>query len=96
MANDRLFFQPVTRSMRSAWSAACAVSRIVISSDGHHKGGRCNCCSRRHGDTAVAHLHFQVNAAPDPFVDKNLPLEFFDIEWAGATRDRGHFIEPAP
>jgi murein DD-endopeptidase MepM/ murein hydrolase activator NlpD len=48
------------------------------------------------GDTPVVHLHFQVNAGPDPFNDKSLPFTLSDVKWAGATRDPAHFVEPAP
>lgn len=47
------------------------------------------------GDTPVAHLHFQVNAGPDPFGSKSLPFDFVDTRPAGATRDPGYFIRPA-
>ena len=30
------------------------------------------------GDSAAVHLHFQVNAGPDPFTSKSLPVRFGD------------------
>jgi hypothetical protein len=32
------------------------------------------------GDSAAAHLHFQVNAGPDPFTSKSLPVRFSGIQ----------------
>jgi hypothetical protein len=31
------------------------------------------------GDSAAVHLHFQLNAGPDPFTSKSLPVRFADI-----------------
>ncbi len=31
------------------------------------------------GDTPVVHLHFQVNAGPDPFFDRSLPVAFANL-----------------
>jgi peptidase M23-like protein len=31
------------------------------------------------GDTPVVHLHFQINAGPDPFFDRSLPVVFADL-----------------
>jgi hypothetical protein len=32
------------------------------------------------GDSAAAHLHFQVNAGPDPFTSKSLPVRFTGVQ----------------
>jgi hypothetical protein len=32
------------------------------------------------GDSAAVHLHFQVNAGPDPFTSKSLPVRFADVK----------------
>ena len=45
------------------------------------------------GDAPVAHLHFQVNAGPDPFFSRSLPFTFTDTRWVGATQDPGRFIQ---
>ena len=31
------------------------------------------------GDTPVVHLHFQINAGPDPFFDRSLPVAFANL-----------------
>src|SRR5262249_32267685 len=33
------------------------------------------------GDSPVVHLHFQVNAGPDPFTDRSLPARFSDVRF---------------
>ena len=36
------------------------------------------------GDSPAVHLHFQINAGPDPFFDRSLPVAFVDL----VRRDR--------
>ena len=37
------------------------------------------------GDTPVVHLHFQINAGPDPFFDRSLPVAFGNLRTASGA-----------
>jgi hypothetical protein len=37
------------------------------------------------GDTPVVHLHFQINAGPDPFFDRSLPVTFANLRAASGA-----------
>lgn len=45
------------------------------------------------GDSAEAHLHFQVNAGPNPFFSKSLPHVFTDLEKVIRGLDPGQFVK---
>ncbi len=45
------------------------------------------------GDTPVVHLHFQVNAGPDPFLSQSLPFRLSGMGRNGSTQDPGWFVQ---
>jgi hypothetical protein len=44
------------------------------------------------GDTPVIHLHFQINAGPDPFFDRSLPVAFANLR-AVTGAELGRIVE---
>ena len=44
------------------------------------------------GDSPAVHLHFQVNAGPDPFATKSLPVRFAGMRNAGGNNELGRFV----
>lgn len=44
------------------------------------------------GDSAAVHLHFQINAGPDPFMSKSLPVRFANLRSAGGNTELGRFV----
>jgi len=44
------------------------------------------------GDSAAAHLHFQVNDAADAFFSKSLPVTIADMNFVGGGLDPGRFV----
>jgi murein DD-endopeptidase MepM/ murein hydrolase activator NlpD len=52
------------------------------------------------GDSAAVHLHFQVNAGPDPFATRSLPARMFGLRNVGGNSELGRFVSaesaPAP
>lgn len=44
------------------------------------------------GDTPVVHLHFEVNAGPDPLYSPSLPFHLSGMERTGSTQDPGWFV----
>lgn len=44
------------------------------------------------GDSPAVHLHFQVNAGPDAFMTKSLPVVFGDLQYTGASGDPARFV----
>ena len=44
------------------------------------------------GDSAAVHLHFQVNAGPDPLVSRSLPFKFTDQRPMVRGLDPGRFV----
>lgn len=44
------------------------------------------------GDSAAVHLHFQLNAGPDPFTSKSLPVTFTDVKPTGPSPEPGLFV----
>ena len=44
------------------------------------------------GDTPVVHLHFQINAGPDPFSSRSLPFAFSDLEM-GSGGELGRIVK---
>jgi hypothetical protein len=47
------------------------------------------------GDTPVIHLHFQINAGPDPFFDRSLPVSFANLR-AVSGGELGRMVAPQP
>ena len=47
------------------------------------------------GDSAAVHLHFQVNAGPNAFMSKSIPVTFSDLEETLEGVDPGHFVKKA-
>ena len=47
------------------------------------------------GDSAAVHLHFQVNAGPNAFMSKSIPVTFADVEETLEGLDPGHFVKKA-
>jgi hypothetical protein len=45
------------------------------------------------GDSPTVHLHFQVNAGPDPFSSASLPVTFADLRPVQGNTEPGRFIE---
>jgi len=45
------------------------------------------------GDSAAVHLHFQVNAGPNAFMSKSIPITFSDLEETLEGIDPGHFVK---
>ncbi len=45
------------------------------------------------GDTTIVHLHFQVNAGPDPFFSPSLPFHLSGMDRNGSTQDPGWFVQ---
>lgn len=48
------------------------------------------------GDSAAVHLHFQVNAGPDPFTSKSLPARLSDLAPVGGNTELGRFVATRP
>ena len=44
---------------------------------------------------AAVHLHFQVNAGPNAFMSKSIPVTFSDLEETLEGVDPGHFVKKA-
>lgn len=44
------------------------------------------------GDTLTVHLHFQLNAGPDPFTSMSLPVEFEGLEDVNRGVDPLRFV----
>lgn len=44
------------------------------------------------GDSPAVHLHFQINAGPDPFTSKSLPVRFANARSAGGNTELGRFV----
>ena len=44
------------------------------------------------GDSPTVHLHFQVNAGPDPFRSASLPVTFANLKAVGGNTDVGRFV----
>lgn len=44
------------------------------------------------GDSAAAHLHFQVNAGPNPFSSKSLPVRLRGLRNAGGNAELGRLV----
>jgi hypothetical protein len=47
------------------------------------------------GDSPVVHLHFQVNAGPNPFFDRSLPVSFANLR-ALTGGELGRLVAPTP
>ncbi|MGZ8361959.1 MAG: M23 family metallopeptidase [Allosphingosinicella sp.] len=47
------------------------------------------------GDSSVVHLHFQLNAGPDPFFSRSLPVRFDNMRETFGGQDAGIFITTA-
>jgi hypothetical protein len=45
------------------------------------------------GDSAAVHLHFQINAGPNAFMSKSIPVTFTDLEETLEGIDPGHFVK---
>lgn len=48
------------------------------------------------GDSPTVHLHFQVNAGPDPFLSASLPVAFANLRSVGGNTDVGRFVIMTP
>jgi hypothetical protein len=48
------------------------------------------------GDSPAVHLHFQVNAGPDPFTAKSLPFVFADVRNARGDTELGRIVTNTP
>lgn len=44
------------------------------------------------GDSAAVHLHFQINAGPDPFTSKSLPVAFSDLGSVDGDDELGRLV----
>ncbi|MGE3396587.1 MAG: M23 family metallopeptidase [Sphingomonas sp.] len=44
------------------------------------------------GDSSVVHLHFQLNAGPDPFFSRSLPVRFDNMRETFGGQDAGIFV----
>lgn len=47
------------------------------------------------GDSAAVHLHFQVNAGPNAFMSRSVPVTFSDLQPTLEGLDPGHFVRQA-
>ena len=45
------------------------------------------------GDSAAVHLHFQINAGPNAFMSKSIPVTFSDLAETLEGVDPGHFVK---
>jgi hypothetical protein len=48
------------------------------------------------GDSPAVHLHFQINAGPDPFTAKSLPFTFTDVRNTRGDSELGRIVTNTP
>ncbi|MGE0044524.1 MAG: M23 family metallopeptidase [Hyphomonadaceae bacterium] len=48
------------------------------------------------GDSPAVHLHFQLNAGPDPFTSPSLPVRFTDLRPAAGNNELGRVVVAGP